>query len=60
MAGPAALWSLAGIGGLGETQPLKPQIAPYRNAPVAALCRRARHRNFRPFRGHNGLVLIRT
>ena len=27
------IWVLAGIGGMGESQLLKPQIAPYRNAP---------------------------
>jgi len=52
---------------MGESQPLKPQIARYRNALVAVPVRgfaqlfgavaTARRR---PSRGHNGLLLIRA
>jgi hypothetical protein len=52
---------------MGESQPLKPQIARYRNAVVAALVRgfaqrfRPRARvSSRPLHGHNGLLLMRA
>jgi hypothetical protein len=58
--------SLAGIDGMGGSQSLKPQIARYRNALIAAQMRgfahpfRRRARPLRrPSRGHNGLMLIR-
>jgi hypothetical protein len=52
---------------MGESQFLKPQIAGYRNALIAAQMRpfaqlfRAGARPWRrPSRGHNGLVVIRA
>jgi hypothetical protein len=33
------IWLLGGIGGMGESQLLKPQIALYRNALVSGLAR---------------------